>query len=387
MKHRILSSSIAMAIGSSATLAAEVTLYDYEEATSAYEDAYINGQFDLQSGNQEQSSYNLNLSVDYERVFSSPDQNTKIDLAGNTSRNRGPNEGDKSTKAYQALGSITSDKYFTPGSAGAFWYGKGEVGARTHMEDPFTKITVGIGYGRVVNATPMIRAMRLIEALTERGLLNSTPSLATYQATANVIARESEYRSRYGLADYQMEWIADIEAALGSELNARGAIQVYDVLNNERISTRKHGWLVRAGAGSVISNYDGSNSKPALEFGAEYHYPISNNLQFSNESILTTVIDNGDNSFNAQNKMALTYEISDRIDWENSWQLDYANYDKATIDDVTINTLTSSYRYYLSNQLSFAVTAKLTDEDDGISDNGNDELSKSLTMGITYRLK
>ncbi len=387
MKRQILSSSIAMAIASTAAMAAEVTLYDYKEATSAYEDAYINGALDMQSGNQDQSSYNLDLSADYERVFSSPDQNTKIYFSGTTNRSRGPNDGDKSDNSYQALGSITSDQYFTPGSSGAFWYGKGEIGARTDMEDPFTKLTVGLGYGRVVNATPMIRAMRLVEALIERNLLNGTPSVATYQAIANVIARESEYRSRYGLRDYQMEWISDIETALGTDLNARGVIRIYDVLNNERISTRKYGWLVRAGAGAVLSNYDGSDGDPALEIGAEYHHPITSALQFSNEFIFTTIIDSGDNSFNARNKMSLTYEISDRIDWENAWLLDYSKYDEGIIDEVTANTLTSSYRYYLSNQLSFVVTATLTDLDDGLDDNGNDDLDKSLTMGITYRLK
>ncbi len=205
MKHSILSSSIALVVSTGATFASAVTLYDYKEATSAYEDAYINGQFNVQDGNQDQSSYNLELSADYERVFSSPDQNTKIDFSGDTSRNRGPNKGDKSEKSYQATASITSDQYFTPGSSGAFWYGKGEIGARTDMEDPLTAVTLGAGYGRVVNATPMIRAIRLVEALQERGLLQGAPSVATYQAIAEVIAKESEYRSRFGSADYQMD--------------------------------------------------------------------------------------------------------------------------------------------------------------------------------------
>lgn len=385
MKRQLLSTSITVAIASIAN--AEVTLYDYQEATSAYEDAYISGAFDLQSGNQDQTSYNLDFNISYERVFSSADRNTKIDFAGNTHRYRGGNDDDKSQKFYQALGSITSDQYFSPESSKAFWYGKGEVGARTNMEDPFTKLTVGLGYGRVVDATPMIKAIRLVEALQERGFIKTTPSVATYQAVANVIAKESEYRSRYGYADYQMEWIGAIEEALGTDLSTRGVIRAYDVLNNERISTRKHGWLVRAGVGTVLTNYDGSDEKPALELGAEYHYPISNKLQFSNEAILTSVIDSGDNSFLAQNMMSLTYELSDRIDWENSWQLDFASYDNSLVEDVTTNTFTSAFRYYLSNELSFSVIGKLTDEDDGISNNGNDELNRSLQMGITYRLK
>ncbi len=41
----------------------------------------------------------------------------------------------------------------------------------------------------------------------------------------------------------------------------------------------KYGWLVRAGVQVVLTNYDGSDTKPALELGAEYHYPISNQPQ------------------------------------------------------------------------------------------------------------
>lgn len=386
MKRTTLSTLIAATmLGGSYVQADEVTLFDYQEATSAYEDAYLNGQFDLQSGNQEQDSYNLDLSVDYEKVLTSADRNTKIDFAGETARSRGPNDGDKSVSNYLATGSITSDQYFQENSSGAFWYGKGELGLRKGMEDPFTKATVGLGYGRVVNVTPMAKAIRLVEALEERGVLQAKPSRATYQKIANVIAREDEYRSRYGAADYTLNWIEDIEKALGSQLTARGAIKSFDVLTNERISTRKHGWLVRAGVGAVLSNYDGSDSKPALEAGAEYHMPLSNRTQFSNEAIVTAVLDDDDNSYYAKNAMTLTHEVTDRVDWENSWLLDYAAYDNA--NDVVSNSLASTYRYYISNALSFTVTAKVTDVEDHISGNGNDELDKSLLMGITYRLK
>lgn len=362
-----------------------ISLFDYQQATSAYEDAYINGQFNLHSGNQDQDSYNLDLGVDYERVLTSAQRNTKIDFAGDTARHRGPNAGDKTVSNYQARGSVTMDQYFAADSNGAFWYGKGELGLRKGMEDPFTKATVGLGYGRVVNATPMAKAIRLVEALLERGVLQARPAHAVYQQLADVIAREDEYRSRYGAADYTLDWIAAIEQALGNSLTVKGAVKVYDVLTNERISTRRYGWLVRAGVGAVLSDYDGSDGKPALEVGAEYHYPLSNRLQFSNEAILTAVLDDGDNGYHVKNALTVTYEVSDRIDWENSWLLDYAAYDKA--DDVTSNTLSSTYRYYLSNALSVTATAKLTDVADDIDGNGNDELDKSLLLGVTYRLK
>ncbi|SIS43434.1 DUF481 domain-containing protein [Neptunomonas antarctica] len=369
----------------SMAIAENVSLFDYEDATSAYEDAYINADFNLQSGNQDQTSYDLDLNLDYEKVLSSPDRNTKIDFSGYTSKYRGGNANDPTFTQYNATGSVTLDNYFEPNSNGAFWYGKGELGLQKDMEDPYTKATVGIGYGRVVVATPMAKSIRLVEALTARNILAQAPSKAVYQAIANVIAREDEYRAKYGAEDYEMTWIQDIENALGGNLGVQGAIKSYDILLNERISTRKYGWLVRAGVGAVLSDYDGSDGKPALELGAEYHMPLNNATQFSNEAIFTAVLDDDDDSYRIRNEMSLTYEMTDRVDWENSWVLDYL--DNESTNDVTTNVLASTYRYYISNALSFSVTGALTNLEDGINGNNNDKLDKSLVMGLTYRLK
>ncbi|WP_372737355.1 DUF481 domain-containing protein [Neptunomonas sp.] len=382
MKSNKLALVIATVVaGSSASMAMaeNVTLFDYEEASSAYEDAYINANFDAKSGNQDQSSYDLDLSLDFEKVLSTPDRNTTFSFEGDTTKSRGGNAADKSVSNYQAYGAVELDNYFEPNSNGAFWYGKGDVGLQKGADDPRITATLGLGYGRVVNVTPMARAIRMVEALTERNILTQTPSLAAYQAVANIIAREDEYRSKYGAEDYEINWIQDIETALGGGIGAAGAIKSYDVLVNERLSTRKHGWLVRAGVGAVLKDYDGSDGNPLLELGAEYHRPLSNATQFSNEALLTAVLDDDDNSFTVTNNMTLTHELSDRVDWENSWVLTHIDYENA--EDVTNNELSSSFYYYISNSLKFDVTVSLEDYE------ANDEVDKNLSMGLTYRLK
>ena len=390
-KYNVLTASIMVALSGSAF--AEPAVIDYQEATSSYQDAYVAGQFNTDSGNQEQTSYDLNVTLDYEQVFSSPDRNTKVDFLGTGSSSRGASEGDDDESDYQALGSITSDKYFAPSSNSTFYYGKGEVGLQKGQEDPFTKITAGLGYGRVINVTPMARAIRVIQELRERGTLTGDLSNDVYQAVAVVIAKEDEYRSEYGSADYEQYWIEGIENALkasgmvegGGDLGARAILKSYDVLVNERISTRKSGWLVRAGLGVVITDYDGDAGKPALEIGAEYHLPIGNTTQFSNEAIFTATIDDGDNGYILNNGMSLTHELTDRVDWENGWVFNYAAYDDA--NDLITNTVSSVFRYYLSNQLDLSLIAQVVNLEDDVDDNGNDDWDKSLTMGITYRLK
>lgn len=393
-KRNILAAAISVAIFNvSTTATAEPAITSYNEATSAYEDAYVTGQFNMDSGNQDQTSYDLDLELDFERVLSSPDRNIKLDLVGAGSRNRGGNNGDESTSSYQAAASATMDKYFTPGSNGAFWYGKGELGVQKGQVDPRTALTGGLGFGRVKNVTPMARSIRVIQELRKRGVLSGDPADATYQSVAQVVAKENEYRSKYGGADYEQYWVEDIEKALkasgmvkgGGALGARAILKSYDVLVNERISTRKSGWLVRAGVGAVLSDFDGSDGKPVIEAGGEYHRPLSNQTQFSNEALATATYDDGDDGYSFNNIMSLTHELTDRVDWENRWLLAHSTSD--VTNDITSNTLSSTYRYYLTNQLDLNVTAKLTDVEDDIDNNGNDELDKSLNMGVTYRLK
>ncbi len=390
-KQSILTATSFLLVTGTSTALAVPAITDYQQATSAYEDAYISGNFNANSGNQDQSSYNLDLDLDYEKVFSSPNRNTKIDFYGTGSASKGSNSGDESTNTYQALGSATVDNYFQPGSKGAFWYGKGEVGVKKGQESPFTKLTAGLGYGRVVNVTPMARSIRIIEELNKNGFLKSDPSNAVYRQVAQIIEKEAEYRSKHGAANYEQYWVQDIQSAIEASgavkgnLNARAILKSYDVLTNESISTRKNGWLVRAGVGAVITDFDGEDGKPALEVGAEYHKPINNQTQFSNEAIATATLKDGDDGFNFNNSMSLTHEVSDKIDWINKWNL--AHNESDTANDITTNTLSSAFFYSLTNQLDFGIEGRLTDVNDRIDNNGNDELDKSLNIGVKYRLK
>ena len=170
-------------------------------------------------------------------------------------------------------------------------------------------------------------------------------------------------------------------------LNAASVIKSRDVLVNEFISTRKHGWLVRAGLGMVLSNYDGSDGgDPSLDIGAEYHRPLNNQTQFSNVAHFSSIFSDDDTGYRLSNAMSLTREISDKVDWENSWLLDYSKAGDNAGTDITTNTLTSAFRYYLNNQLDLTLTAKASKTDDDLA-NGNEKTDTSLNMGVSYRLR
>ena len=390
MKQKSLKLAVLVAMSAIAIPAtADVTLYDYTEATSAFEDAYLSANANIaKTRKDDQASYNLNLNGNYNKVISTPKRDTTFKLKADGQVSRSGEKGADSKDAYTIGASSTIDTYFRDGSKGAFWFGKASIGASSESDDLDTTLGVGLGYGRVVNVTPMAKAIRLVEALKYRGSIRGVPSKAVHNQIANIIAKEAQYASKHGRKDYQKYWISDIEAALrgagvlAGNLNAAGVLQARDVLIDERISTRKLGWKIRAGLNYVGSNFSGIKDKPGLELGAEYHLPLSNRTQFSDEAVLTTVFDNSaSDAYKFLNNMTLTHEVDDRIDWENSWTLQYDKIDGG--DDVTTNTLSSTFLYELTNSLDYSIEAKVTNVD-GTANDGTD---KSLNMGIRYRLK
>ena len=387
MKKTLIALTVGSALMSIATTGQAVSLYDYDQPTSAYEDAYVSGQFDMNSGNQGQTSHNLDVYGNYQRVFSSPNRDVKVSTDGEYHSNKGSTKGTGTKEDYIGNAAVSVNNYFQPNSRGAFWYGDAAASVKKSANDPYVKAGVGVGYGRIINVTPMARSIRLVEALHQKGLLSADLSTAEYNQVAHVIARESEYRSRYGSVDYNQYWIADIERALNKTgkvraLGAVGVLKTNDVLMRETISSRKIGWLVKAGISEIIRDYDGESSKPALDAAAEYYVPLSNQTQFSNEANLSTTLKDNDDSYKARNKMALSYQVSDRVDWENAWTVDYNKVDTKNIKSSnTINTLSSTYRYYLTNKLAFDTTLS------AINDNQKADIDKALNMGVTYRLQ
>ncbi|HHC74271.1 MAG TPA: DUF481 domain-containing protein [Thiothrix sp.] len=396
MKKKTLNYTIGLILANGVIASAHaenITLYDYTEATSAYEEAYIGGNLNITKNREDkQTAYDLNLNIDYDKVFSSSDRDTTLRVYADGNVKRDGTEDADSVDNYTAGASATVDNYFTPNSNTGFWYGSASIDSNSAYDDAQTKAVVGVGYGRVTNVTPMAKAIRIMDELKSRNILKAAPSKGAYQAIAQIIAKEKEYVSKYGGRDYQQYWINDMEKVLKSQnliqgnFNAAGVLRTYHVLVNEKISTRKHGWKVRAGLGYVGQNFEGLSSKPALEVGAEYHKPLNNRTQFSNELVGTTILNNGDNAYNIKNIMSLTHEIDDRIDWENSWVMDY-NANALDDDEVMNNTVTSRFAYELVNELDFTVTGKISNTDGSNDIDNPDGTDRALLMGVRYRLK
>ncbi len=374
-----------------------IELTDYTTVDSFYQEAFVNSQFNLRSGNQDQTSIDGNATGNYDITYSTLPFVWGIRGDGKLDINRGKNESASTEKGYDFLLHGNADKYFNPEGL-LLGYGSFDLGYRKPMgvddaDDPFAKIGGGVGYGRVINATPLADILRVMEELRKYGLLTKEPSDQIYLAMAAVVAKEEEYKSKYGFADYKVYWIDDLEKVLqkagllkNNTLGTVGVIKIQDVLINEPISIRKHGWIGKVGAGFVLSSYDGSESDPSVDASFEYAYPVNYELQLINLASYSTILaDDITHHFN--NRFSLTYEIADRIDWENAWNLDMILPTEDNADNTITNSLSSSFRYYISNLVDANVTLSMTQVEDDIDNNGNDDADTSLLFGLRYRLK
>lgn len=380
--------SLSMCALSTTTVNA-ITLEDYVDPNSRYENAYINGSFraanSAQNANDQTDedaalvgdSANLNLNVNFERVNSTLQRVRKIqgNIGGSLEKD---DIGTRDNIGADLSGSY--DKYFEQ-NPNSFWFGGAAIDYLPNsVEELAANATLGLGYGRVINATPLAKALRLAEEFQRFALLEVYPNDQTMLEVAQIINLEQEYRSRLGEEEYRTGWYHDIEAVFKSAgiltsdgLGALGVIKIDQILDEESISTRKHGWLARAGATMIIQDHNGNNGEPAASLGFEYAKPYGYKGQLINQATYLL----GDNS-SLNNKLSYTYEVSDTIDWENTWDLKLEQPEEG--DDITEHRLSSLFAYEISNVLTLNTGFRVTDREDT-------DTAAEFTTSLKYRLK
>lgn len=375
-----------------------IEMTDYKDPQSSWEEAFLTGSFNSKSGNQDQTSYDLTLDAFYEHNYSSLPRTWQIHVDGEADVTRGADQGDRSEDNSVANFRANLDNYFAS-RPNTFWFGENEINYRSDADNLRAEVGIGLGYGRVINATPLAKVLRIEEELREHGVILGRMSDDEYLELAQIIDLENEYRGKYGADEYKSVWIADFEKVLkrigvlkNGSLGALGVLQMHKVLFDEPVSIRKHGWLVRAGVGYVVQNFEGDESDPSVGITYEYAHPSGYKGQFINRLDYSTVL--GDDTLHyITNDMSYSHEISDRIDWINQWTLDWQIFDDER-EDITRNGLSTTFRYYLTNRVTANATLSVIHTEDGIPDSEvtepdefNDETDVTTFFSIAYRLK
>ncbi|MEM7379333.1 MAG: hypothetical protein AAF460_17750 [Pseudomonadota bacterium] len=382
-----------------------ITLEDYVDPNSEWEEAFVVGQFaannrnfNAELANQSQSqaaidsgsvlprsdfqsSYSLTINADYRRVFSTLPLVWSIEgnATGTLSRGTDNGAGSADNITSSAVGRYDSYRDRNPNQ---FWFAGGEFRDETPGADAFAFVQAGVGYGRVINATALARAIRMVSVLQEYRLLTIYPSDVVLLHLAQTINREAEYRARLGEDGFREAWYDDIEETLlgaglidGQGLGALGVIKIDEVLSRENINTREHGFVTRLGVGYLVSDPGGDEGDAAVNLNFRYAKPFGNRGQLIEDASFSRSLERGgQGSF--RNQLSYTYEISDVVDWVNNWSHVRQQSD-------TSDTLTSGFIYDISNtfELDLSVSVSRSDEDAVSGVKGR------LNTALRYRLR
>jgi hypothetical protein len=375
-----------------------ISLTDYQFPESSYQEVYLDAALNQgnSSGDSVQVSYNGLARLDGKVIYRSLPFEYAITGYGAFNFERGAVEGEDAESAYDAYLNVIGKKYLQ-GMANDKFFGFGEASGHyrklmtmEEADDPRVELLAGVGYGRVIDATVLARAIRINEDFRKFDIIRTDIPDETLIEMAQIIEKESEYRSKYGPVEYKKYYYDDVvkvlkDAGVLDEMPPMGVIRIEEILDpvKEPMSVREHGWVVRAGVGAVVSDYDGEAGDPYLQATGEYTRPLGIRLQFSDKLQYSTVFED-DPSHNIANTLAYTYELSNRVDWYNTWNLAFYHPTADGLDDTITNNLSSTFRFYVANLWDLAATftfahSKYGDED-GVWNQG-------LSVLIRYRLR
>lgn len=372
-----------------------IEMTDYKVIEGTYQNAYVGGQLQVNDGNQDQTSYNAQGTVSYDNIYTTAPFTWNLSADGIADVSRGPNSGDESESSYDTQLYTDINKYLNNDDT-TFVYGSTGVEYRKTVNEndgeDAVNIGAGVGYGRMYVATPLAKALRIVEDLTEHKVITKPASDEALMSLARIIQVEDEYISKYGAREYKQYWYKDMEDSLKASgvieedgLGAFGIVRISDVLEVQRPNERLHGWTVRGGVGQDLTTFAGLDKETTADATFDYALPIGYKAQFRNTAIVRKSLDDSTTTdYTFDNILSYTYELSNTVDWENAWLLGFTKGDNG-IEDVTTNSLSSSFRYYLANNLDLISTLNLSKTDGGPA--ATQDWGTSFTTGISYRLK
>ena len=372
---------------SSNVSAQNVSVTDYQVPVSAADRLLIDFSMNHATSGSDATTSKGNIGGIYKRFYDSLPFGYSIDIIGSGLVDKNIVTDEYNTN-YQVNGDAGVKKYLMQNSA-ALKDLFGSVRASSNMlkdyDQPASSLTVGVGYGRFIEATDLAKAVRIEEFLIKEGELSDHLPKETILEISKIINREGEYRDKYG-ETYEKEWYKDMETVMRESnllkeggLGAIGILRIEEVLEREDIADRFYGWDVTLGSRFDITlPFTGQDRSPAnLDVSASYARPIAWRWQVSERISMNTPFDNFGTAFSSSLSSDISYELSNRIDVRLRHLL---RLEKLEADDAKIShSLGASFIYYIENNLNLVVTEQITKapEQDIISD---------FTVVLNYRV-
>jgi hypothetical protein len=386
MKYLVASIGVLLLAGA----AFAISITDYEvpvsRATSAFGGFQYNYASDIMG---EETADNGNVSVTFSQFYSSLPLGYRLGLNGIVNRNGLVEEGEDEF-THNASAFAQGNKYLSDAS-NFFGFGRLDVVSATDYDRPGATVTAGLGYGRFINATPLARALRAEEELRQMGVLTSGMRDEVLLDVAKILAPEVRAKYRQEYDEWERYYYADIEKEFqksgklkDDELGSMGTLVLRDVLD-EYISDRYYGYEVSAGVGyDLVTPYEDTDRTAFATMDANFAYPIDLRSQFVEFFNVRSPLTDG--KFGKEVHLVFTpsysYEISDMVDILFSYVLTGDKLDDPDDDEMKLNhEFQVTLAYYIANRITFTNTLSLSKPDEA------DEMAKSFTSGLTYRIR
>ena len=372
---------------SSNVSAQNVSVTDYQVPVSAADRLLIDFSMNHATSGSDALTSKGNIGGIYKRFYDSLPFGYSIDIIGSGLVDKNIVTDEYNTN-YQVNGDAGVKKYLMQNSAALkdlFGSVRASSNMLTDYDQPASSLTVGVGYGRFIEATDLAKAVRIEDFLIKEGELSDHLPKETILEISKIINREGEYRDKYG-ETYKKEWYKDMETVMRESnllkeggLDAIGILRIEEVLEREDIADRFYGWDVTLGSRFDITlPFTGQDRSPAnLDVSASYARPIAWRWQVSERISMNTPFDNFGTAFSSSLSSDISYELSNRIDVRLRHLL---RLEKLEADDAKIShSLGASFIYYIENNLNLVVTEQITKapEQDIISD---------FTVVLNYRV-
>jgi len=365
-------------------VAQNVSVTDYTVPTSSAYSLFIDPNYNLTVVGRKATANRGSIGMVYKTFYESLPIGYSIDIIGSGSFEKAT-DSDRYRNSY-SVNAAARFKKFVWNERDFFGSVKLEGQFNKAYYYPATNVTIGVGYGRFIDATPLRKAVRMEDFLIKENVISGHLPKETMLNLGHIIERRSEYKDKYR-DTYQKNWFDDMEDAMrksgmlkGDSVGAIGILRMQEVLTRERIFDRFYGWDATIGTkiDIILPQKGQERSNPSIDISVRYSQPISWAIQW-NERLSVNSPFGGDfgDVYNMSVDSDVAYELSNRINFVARHSI---TIDKAKgAGNLISNSLGLSFIYFLENHVNLVATEQLEKF-------GDEALTTNFVVSLNYRI-
>ena len=253
------------------------------------------------------------------------------------------------------------------------------------FDQPSTRVTVGAGNGRFIDATSLARAVRVEAFLIREDAISDHLPKEDLIELGHVIEKEREFKERYG-STYKKWWFEEMERVIvGSGvvpkgIGAGGILRINEVLFQERVNNRFYGKEFSFGVSfqTTASHRGIPRGDPSASADYRYSLPLGWRIQFNQRLELNSPFTRRfGRVYTAGLISDFVYEVSNRIDISIQ---DILRAERNQTGQSKVGTSFGAlFSFFLENKTNFVVGVQV-DKSEGLP------WTRSFTSSLNYRL-